>query len=229
MQKSVLRSVQHIASEHKLLEGFLKKELLKICKENILHLTRWKKLESDLQPLLLRKWFSDTGTQMPSTKILEDIVFQLKQVHGESKTHIRWADVELRAYKDKVFLLKQIDEKNYTENSGATVKALETVQLLYGYGAYSFQIGNNKDLVLRLEYRNGGERLREVGHKHHLTLKQLFQKNKVLPWMRSRIPLLFDQEQLVAVGDIWLNADWLEQHKMHDFSVQWHNRPKLFG
>jgi tRNA(Ile)-lysidine synthase len=35
----------------------------------------------------------------------------------------------------------------------------------------------------------------------------LFQESGVVPWMRSRIPLLFRGEALAAIGDLWISAD----------------------
>jgi TilS substrate C-terminal domain len=30
----------------------------------------------------------------------------------------------------------------------------------------------------------------------------------VLPWMRDALPLLFAQDELIAVGDLWLETRW---------------------
>ncbi len=38
-------------------------------------------------------------------------------------------------------------------------------------------------------------------------MKHLFQEAGVVPWMRSRIPLLYRGDSLVAIGDLWLTAD----------------------
>ena len=62
-------------------------------------------------------------------------------------------------------------------------------------------------LVLPVAFRSGGEAIRGDGDPHHRTLKYLFQKHAVLPWMRGHIPLIYVGGELMAVGDLWL-ADW---------------------
>jgi len=193
-----------------------------------LDLTQWDKLNKTIKTLLLRKWIADTNMQLPSTKILEDILIQLAHAHGESKTKVSWADVEIRAYSQRAFLLKKIDEVAYKKIAGILLENAQSFQLPEDYGQFSFTTHSSKSLKLSLAFRRGGEKLRLPRHNHHISLKQLCQKKRVLPWMRSRIPLLFDAEELVAIGDLWLNADWLDRQKLPKFSVNWANKPLLF-
>ena len=59
-------------------------------------------------------------------------------------------------------------------------------------------------------------------------LKRWLQEAAILPWMRSRIPLLYRGAQLVAVGDLWLAA---ETHAAdateRRWRVQWTGHPPL--
>ena len=52
---------------------------------------------------------------------------------------------------------------------------------------------------LTLRFRQGGERIKPQGHQHHSPLKNLLPQWNIPPWQRDRIPLLFKQDQLVAV------------------------------
>jgi tRNA(Ile)-lysidine synthase len=60
---------------------------------------------------------------------------------------------------------------------------------------------------LRVEFRRGGERFRPRGGSHHKKLKQWFQENGIVPWMRGRLPLLYHDDELVAVADLCLASD----------------------
>ena len=228
VQKSVSRSAEHIATEHFVLDTLLNEKLQKLLVSNTLNLDKWHKLEKNIQILLLRKWISDSQFQLPSTKILQVALLQLKQAHGESKTKIAWAGVEVRAYSQRAFLLNKVDEDVYKSTAGSLIKNSQKFELSENYGSLSFNIEGQDSLHLRLEFRSGGEKLRLPKHKHHISLKQLYQKNRVLPWMRSRIPLLFEGKELVAIGDLWLNADWLDKQKLPNFSVNWDNKPLIF-
>jgi tRNA(Ile)-lysidine synthase len=60
---------------------------------------------------------------------------------------------------------------------------------------------------LRVGFRRGGEQLRPEPAACRRDLKKLLQERNVLPWMRSHIPLIYLDDELLAVGDLWTNAD----------------------
>lgn len=60
---------------------------------------------------------------------------------------------------------------------------------------------------LAVAFRQGGERFRPEGRRHHKSLKAWFQEAGVVPWMRGRVPLLFHDDQLIAVADMCLAGD----------------------
>ncbi len=57
---------------------------------------------------------------------------------------------------------------------------------------------------LRVDLRQGGERCRPVGRRHSQVLKKLLQEHRLEPWLRDRVPLLYSDDCLVAVGDLWV-------------------------
>jgi len=57
----------------------------------------------------------------------------------------------------------------------------------------------------RIRWRQGGERCRPKGRQHSQTLKKLLQEYQVETWLRDRVPLLYCNDELVAVGDFWVN------------------------
>jgi len=61
---------------------------------------------------------------------------------------------------------------------------------------------------LELRFRQGGERLRIAPEGRTRELKNLLQETDIVPWMRGHIPLLYSGDRLLAVGDLWVNADY---------------------
>jgi tRNA(Ile)-lysidine synthase len=57
---------------------------------------------------------------------------------------------------------------------------------------------------VRVSWRRGGERCRPAGRRHHHALKKLFQESGIPPWERGRIPLVYIDAELAAVGDLWV-------------------------
>ena len=59
---------------------------------------------------------------------------------------------------------------------------------------------------LKVCFRQGGERLRPAAKGRTRQLKNLLQESDIVPWMRGHIPLIYSGDQLLAVGDLWVDA-----------------------
>ncbi|MGQ9426736.1 tRNA lysidine(34) synthetase TilS [Gilvimarinus sp. F26214L] len=57
---------------------------------------------------------------------------------------------------------------------------------------------------VELRWRQGGERCRPAHRGHSQTLKKLLQEYELEPWLRDRVPLIYVNNQLAAVGDLWV-------------------------
>lgn len=64
--------------------------------------------------------------------------------------------------------------------------------------------GSNLPSQLHVKSRCGGERCKPQGRQHSQSLKKLFQEYDVPPWFRDRAPLIYSDNELVAVADFWL-------------------------
>jgi tRNA(Ile)-lysidine synthase len=62
-----------------------------------------------------------------------------------------------------------------------------------------------------LRLRQGGERSYPEQRAHSQTLKKLLQEMGVEPWLRNQLPLVYQGEQLVAVGDLWIERGFSVQ------------------
>ena len=62
--------------------------------------------------------------------------------------------------------------------------------------------------AVAFRFREGGESLRPHTDRPRKRLKDLCQEAGIVPWMRERLPLVFVGEQLAAVGDLWIDADF---------------------
>ena len=74
---------------------------------------------------------------------------------------------------------------------------------------------------LEIKYRKGGEQIKPSGHKITKSLKNLFQENNVLPWVRDQIPLVYLDDELISVGDLWLNQDYKAKEQEDGFLISW--------
>lgn len=81
---------------------------------------------------------------------------------------------------------------------------------------------------LDVDFRQGGERFRPRGSRHHKTLKHWFQEAGIVPWMRQIVPLLYHDDEIVAVADLCL-ADDLPHVKTDGpfWRPLWHGHDRL--
>lgn len=61
---------------------------------------------------------------------------------------------------------------------------------------------------VEVRFRQGGEHCHPAGRAQGRDLKRLFQDAGVPPWWRSRMPLVYIQGELAAVGDLFVCAGW---------------------
>jgi tRNA(Ile)-lysidine synthase len=70
---------------------------------------------------------------------------------------------------------------------------------------------------LKLGFRRRGEYFHPVGRRHSRSLKKLLQEAGVPPWERDYIPLLYCNEELIAVIGLWLS----EKHVVGEDESGW--------
>lgn len=158
---------------------------------------------------------------------LERIVHELLPADEDAQPLVGWPGAEVRRYRDGLYLLASQQDAA----AAAPPLRLDGLSALgSGHGALRL-IASARGLPasmvrggLEIRYRRGGERLRPQPGGPSKKLKALLQEAGIVPWMRPRIPLLFHEETLVAVADLWLDQDALTDN---GYIVQWIDRPAL--
>ena len=74
---------------------------------------------------------------------------------------------------------------------------------------------------VQVRYRQGGERCKPVDRNHSNSLKKLLQEYQLPPWLRDRVPLLYVDDQLVAVGDLWICEGWSAEAGEKGLEITW--------
>ena len=52
-------------------------------------------------------------------------------------------------------------------------------------------------------------------------MKKLLLEYELAPWLRHRVPLFYVDEQLIAVGDLWVCEDWLASSDEIGQMIHW--------
>ncbi|MDX1497645.1 MAG: tRNA lysidine(34) synthetase TilS [Salinisphaeraceae bacterium] len=176
----------------------------------------------------LRLWLRKHGHQAPSTAQLQRIHADLLVQREDAQPVFALPEYELRRYRDALYMLEPLPTE-----PGDVVLAWDAnteLDLPPGCGclrAVPAQPGaaGLKPGQFQVRFVQGGERIKPPGSPHHRRLKQLFQSSGVPPWVRMRTPLIYHGQELVAVADVWLNADYLDSDAEMAWRPQWSGGP----
>ncbi|MEJ2128029.1 MAG: tRNA lysidine(34) synthetase TilS [Woeseiaceae bacterium] len=185
-------------------------------------------LSSERQRNLLRYVVRELGLPAPPSGQLWSVVDDLVPARDDAQPLVEWPGVEVRRYRDCVYILAAAPEAATVE---PVTMSRDGIELGAGMGELQLRPGADiglSDAVidrgLEIRYRQGGEEIKPLNQRHTKKLKKLLQEEGVVPWMRERLPLVYSGDELVAVGDLWLAADAVSKPGT---AVTWRNRPPI--
>jgi len=176
----------------------------------------------------LRALVARQGLPLPGTAQLEELRASLAVTRADAETCVRWPGAEARVYRDRLYLLEPLEPVTPPESSLLAARwESEHAGALWlerstGPGLPDAWVRQG----LRIRFRRGGESFRPLQRAHKRPLKRWLQDEHILPWMRNRIPLLYRDEQLVAVGDLWVSDDVRHSDPPY-WVVRWANHPPI--
>jgi tRNA(Ile)-lysidine synthase len=153
----------------------------------------------------LRAWLRAHGCLAPDQSALNEFLRQLREMDDDSKPRLECGSYTLQRYREGVYRLPDI-------TAPVPARSIELVPVagckVPGVGIVSLQRTecDGFSLVpgeqLSLGWRQGGERCRLPGRSGSRSLKTLLQELQIPPWWRDRVPLIFLDEELLAVADL---------------------------
>jgi len=190
-------------------------------------------LDAARQRNLLRYLLRRAGLGVPSAVKIEELRHALLGARADAQPLVRWPGAEGRVFRGQLHLLAALPAASPRDYSAR----LEARGPWSGpEGALAFERAAAEtglpeswlDEGLTLKFRAGGEEFLPLGRRHRQPLKRWLQEGAILPWMRSRIPLLYRGAQLVAVGDLWLAAETLAVEAAEQrWRVHWTGHPPI--
>ncbi len=186
------------------------------------------KLPPEQQSLVLRQWCRDQMGTVPEAKQLALVLPQVWQAFDDARPCLKVGNSEIRRFQKRLFLIPILPIVDEKKSIGWLCGESEQGTLLLPDGS---QLTLPKSTVftdsfaLSVNYQRSGIRCKPCGRSHSQKLKKLLQESNVPPWLRDRIPLIYLDDILVAVGDLWLTQQSLEQapflHCNNDDHFSW--------
>jgi tRNA(Ile)-lysidine synthase len=182
-------------------------------------------LSIERQSNLIRYWLRQLDLRVPDSKIMHEILNKFLSAKQESEPLVRWPGAEVRRYQNQMYALKPVlehdievvidwDMQSACRLSGGVLRA----NLTHGKGIATDVCA---DAQLQIRFRKGGEKIQLSNKDHRQELKKLFQEENIPPWERDRLPLLYRDDQLIAVANLWVDISACSEDDKPAWNLEW--------
>jgi len=163
---------------------------------------------------LLRHWYAGYHLHKPGVNKLKLIHDEIISATDDGLPRFDWQNYSLQRYQNHLYLIPTLaeieskwqvlwDGKSEINLSAQGGKILVSKTLVSkALGRELSNVVTNKKLSFRL--RQGGEHCQPSTRNHSRSLKKLFSEYSVPPWLRDRWPLLYADDQLIALPGLFV-------------------------
>ncbi len=197
---------------------------------DVINIDGLKKFSYSEQKHLIRTWIDNNNYILPSEAILEQILKNVINCEEDKMPLVRWQNVDVRRYKNKLYIMESLGEINNFETDWNIMNSIEldygslTASLEIGKGIKTQLINNNN---VQIKFRKGGETIRPFKRNNKHELKKLLQEAEVLPWVRDKIPLIYINNELVLVSGFWVSNEYACLPEEKGWDISWDSQLRL--
>lgn len=183
--------------------------------------------QRNLMRYLLRRW----DLPIPSEVQLRAALDALLHSAADAQPEAAWPGVRVRRYRDKLWFFPAAEYPGDPADMAPIVqewRASEMLELGGVRGCVELCATQGSGIaasrlpeVLTIRFRSGGEQIRPAPNGSMRDLKKLLQETGVVPWMRCHIPLVYAGNDLLAVADLWVNAEFAAAPDEPGVTVRW--------
>ncbi|MGR9037178.1 MAG: tRNA lysidine(34) synthetase TilS, partial [Gammaproteobacteria bacterium] len=216
---TIARSASHCADADALIVELTQEIFSRVYDpgDNTLSVSRLAAFDRARKQLIIRHWFGTMGLKMPSQDFVTRLLAEAEG--ADKKGNPEWLNqgYAIRRYRDKLYILKQswpgfqVDRLWPTEQKSVKIgqgRVLTTITASEGIDLERWR--RSKRMI---KFRQGGEKIRLPARQGSHSAKKLFQEAGIPPWEREKMPFVYLDEKLAAIGDRWISADFLSRKK----------------
>lgn len=237
---TIARTAAHAATAQRLLDAQAEADLGPVERGDALHVPSLLALPDERRAAALRHWLVvRRGLRLPPARRLALVDRELLRARGTNGPRLAWDGVELRRFGAELHLVRPLPElpahaalwpAQSLELGGLGRLELDRVTVdANGSGEPEPCLASARVSVpLSVRPRSGGERLRPAGCAVRRPLKDLLREARVPPWLRDRVPVLWDAQRVVAVvlpDRTWIEADVAAARGEAGYRPVWRGAP----
>lgn len=205
------RSAGHAAEAARLLAEVAADDAARcVTADGAIHVPSLLRLAAQRRRNVLRHWIRSAQRVPPATNELTEILARVEEAPRTRHAAVSLARGEMRRYRDCLWFVPAGAQRKAhgalawnpavplpLPGADLLLRAVETV----GAGLSCARLSGR---ALEVRFRTGGERLQRAGAGVHQRLKKLLQESGIPPWLRRRVPLVYVDGELAAIGDRWV-------------------------
>ena len=179
-----------------------------------------------VQWALLRGWLAQCEAPMPEQQALQRIITEVAEAPADAQPLLQWAGYQVRRYRDVLYVMQALPPVDTAMNVSWADKTAAIELAGAGVLAAQWCEGEGIDAAFAerewtIRLRRGGERCRPRGRQGHHTLKNLFSDYALPTWLRDRIPLVYIDGELAAIGDLCVSDEFAAQPGAKGVVMHW--------
>ena len=235
--RTASRSASHLAEAQTLLDDWTETDYLLASVEDALSVDALRELPAPRRHALLRFWLQRNGVLMPSTRVLHSLEHDMLQAAHDRVPCVQWQGAEVHRHRDLLYVEQPLSDWDTTlqlvwewQQELVLPSELGCLSLFDSEKVQSHVTGIARMRLpeqLQVRFRDGGERIRLPGEKHHRALKKLLQESSVLPWWRECLPLIYAGDRLVAVADLWISHEFAARQGEPAVALVWQREQNI--
>jgi tRNA(Ile)-lysidine synthase len=210
--RTVARSARHMAAAQELLDERARADVGRAADGAALSVAALRALPVARRRNALRFWIAASGRLVPDAPRLEEIAVRLLAARAGANPSVRWGPHQVQRQLGRL-TLHEVPAAMPPYELTWDARRTRRLTLPGGRGrlelvlsAHGLIDAARLPAQLTVRTRRGGERLRPRAGGPSRTLKSLLQNERIALSERQQLPLLFAGEQLVAAGDLWVDA-----------------------
>ncbi|MDD5276856.1 MAG: tRNA lysidine(34) synthetase TilS [Methylovulum sp.] len=213
LAKTVSRSARHCAQAQGLVSALAHDLFLTVFndEDGTLAIAPLQALAVAEQQVVIRHWFSRLGLKMPAHAVVNRLFAEVLAAREGSDPVLAGQGYCLRRYRDKLYFLGQLEPETWLDQrwpkGQASLNLTCRQTLSYSVSSAGILRTQWESAAIEIRSRRGGEKIRLPGREGCHSLKKLFQEAAIPPWERLTIPLVYLDDKLAAVGDLWISAE----------------------
>lgn len=198
--ESLARLAQHAQSAQRLLSTLADLDRERLEQRGGFDVAALVALEPERRDNLLYHAWRRLGLPPPDAGWYARIEREVLRARADGQPLLAHGAGEARRYRGRLYLLPRLPPAP-APDSVLVWGRRRRVRLPPGCGSLGCTRVPPAGVTLR--FARGGERLKPAGSRHSRTLKNLCQEAGLPPWVRSRMPLVWLGDELIAVAGDW--------------------------